>query len=211
MSAGNHLLGDDPVALAKKRAEAALTAGWEELQTAHEAWWDGFWSKSSVTIPDKKIEQHYNLVQYFGELKADVEVHRNDKITIEEIARKKPDQIVIGAAFYGRAWKGVTPEQNGLYQRNGGSYIGWSAYHQIREKFEEKNGFIRYWDEVAKAPYLFNSTDSIFVSYDDTASVKLKTKYAIDNNLGGIMFWELGNDTKEDNSLLDAIFEAAKE
>ncbi len=37
----------------------------------------------------------YNLVQYFGELKADVEVHRNDKITIEEIAEKNPTQIVI--------------------------------------------------------------------------------------------------------------------
>ncbi|MFV2061463.1 MAG: aminodeoxychorismate/anthranilate synthase component II [Gammaproteobacteria bacterium] len=37
----------------------------------------------------------YNLVQYFGELKADVEVHRNDKITIEEIAEKNPSQIVI--------------------------------------------------------------------------------------------------------------------
>ncbi len=37
----------------------------------------------------------YNLVQYFGELKADVEVHRNDKITIEEIAAKNPAQIVI--------------------------------------------------------------------------------------------------------------------
>ncbi len=37
----------------------------------------------------------YNLVQYFAELKADVEVYRNDKITIEEIAAKKPTQIVI--------------------------------------------------------------------------------------------------------------------
>jgi anthranilate synthase component 2 len=37
----------------------------------------------------------YNLVQYFGELKANVEVHRNDKITIEEIAAKNPSQIVI--------------------------------------------------------------------------------------------------------------------
>jgi chitinase len=121
----------------------------------------------------------------------------------------KRDQMVIGAAFYGRAWKGVLPNQNGLYQPNGGSYIGWSAYHQIRKQFENKNGFTRHWDEVAKAPYLFNPTDSIFVSYDDTASVKLKTRYAIDEKLGGIMFWELGNDTKDENSLVDAIYDAA--
>ncbi|MFV1984333.1 MAG: aminodeoxychorismate/anthranilate synthase component II [Thiohalomonadales bacterium] len=37
----------------------------------------------------------YNLVQYFGELKADVEVFRNDKISIEEITAKNPAQIVI--------------------------------------------------------------------------------------------------------------------
>jgi len=37
----------------------------------------------------------YNLVQYFGELGADVQVHRNDKITIAEIAALNPDKIVI--------------------------------------------------------------------------------------------------------------------
>ena len=37
----------------------------------------------------------YNLVQYFGELGADVQVHRNDKITIAEIEALNPDKIVI--------------------------------------------------------------------------------------------------------------------
>jgi len=37
----------------------------------------------------------------------------------------------------------------------------------------------------------------------------LKTRYAINSRLGGIMFWELGNDTLDDNSLLDAIYEEA--
>lgn len=37
----------------------------------------------------------YNLVQYFGELGADVHVHRNDKITIEEIEALNPEKIVI--------------------------------------------------------------------------------------------------------------------
>lgn len=37
----------------------------------------------------------YNLVQYFGELGADVKVYRNDKITIEQIERLKPESIVI--------------------------------------------------------------------------------------------------------------------
>ena len=37
----------------------------------------------------------YNLVQYFGELGVDVEVHRNDKITVEEIEALDPERIVI--------------------------------------------------------------------------------------------------------------------
>ena len=37
----------------------------------------------------------YNLVQYFGELQADVQVYRNDKITIAEIEKLKPNQLVI--------------------------------------------------------------------------------------------------------------------
>ncbi|MEM8966086.1 MAG: glycoside hydrolase family 18 protein [Bacteroidota bacterium] len=121
-----------------------------------------------------------------------------------------PSQIVIGGAFYGRAWKGVPPDKNGLYQPNQGTHIGWAAYHIIRDEYENKNGYTRYWDEVAEAPYLYNPTDSIFFSYDDTASVKLKTQYAIEEDLGGIMFWELGNDTKEENSLVDAIYEATQ-
>ena len=37
----------------------------------------------------------YNLVQYLGELGADVKVHRNDRITLEEIERLGPEKIVI--------------------------------------------------------------------------------------------------------------------
>ncbi len=37
----------------------------------------------------------YNLVQYFGELGAQVEVHRNDQITLEQIEALKPARIVI--------------------------------------------------------------------------------------------------------------------
>ncbi|NMF97901.1 aminodeoxychorismate/anthranilate synthase component II [Aromatoleum toluolicum] len=37
----------------------------------------------------------YNLVQYFGELGAQVKVYRNDEITLEQIALMKPEQLVI--------------------------------------------------------------------------------------------------------------------
>ena len=37
----------------------------------------------------------YNLVQYFEELDAKVQVHRNDKITLEEIKKLNPEKIII--------------------------------------------------------------------------------------------------------------------
>jgi len=116
-----------------------------------------------------------------------------------------PGQIVIGAAFYGRAWKEVPPANHGLYQK-AATWIPWCEYGKIRTDFEHEASFTRYWDPAAKAPYLYNSTDSLFISYDDPESVALKTKYAKERGLGGIMFWELSNDTEEDNSLLDAIY-----
>ncbi len=37
----------------------------------------------------------YNLVQYLGELGCEMEVHRNDQITLDEIERKKPSGLLI--------------------------------------------------------------------------------------------------------------------
>src|SRR6185295_2414042 len=37
----------------------------------------------------------YNLVQYFGELKADMKIFRNDAVTLDQIKKMKPDRIVI--------------------------------------------------------------------------------------------------------------------
>jgi len=117
----------------------------------------------------------------------------------------KPAQIVIGGAFFGKAWKGVPPANNGLYQLNRGPWRGAGRYSAIREKYEDKNGFVRHWDSIAKAPFLYNAKDSIFISYEDTVSIRLKTKYAASTGLGGIMFWSLGGDTDKDG-LVDAIY-----
>jgi chitinase len=83
------------------------------------------------------------------------------------------------------------------------------ADHQIRKQYETDSNFQRFWDEDAQAPYIYNAKEGLFMSYDDTVSVGLKTKYAMEKGLGGIMFWELGNDTKEEGSLLDAIYQAS--
>ena len=49
----------------------------------------------------------YNLVQYLGELGADVVVHRNDKITLKDIEELNPEKIVISPGP-------CTPEKAGI-------------------------------------------------------------------------------------------------
>jgi len=68
-----------------------------------------------------------------------------------------------------------------------------------------KNGFIRYWDPAASAPYLYNAEQQIFVSYDDPESLALKCKYLLAHHLRGVMFWDYESDSS--GTLLNAVNE----
>jgi len=48
-----------------------------------------------ILIIDNYDSFTYNLVQYFGELKARLKICRNDEITLNEIERLRPEKIVI--------------------------------------------------------------------------------------------------------------------
>ncbi len=102
------------------------------------------------------------------------------------------DKIVIGAAFYARRWDGVPDVNHGLFQRaeTVGQY--GPGYTGLCDEYINKNGFVRYWDDDAKAPYLFNG--STFISYDDPESIRLKCAYLKKEGLLGIMYWEHGCD-----------------
>jgi anthranilate synthase component 2 len=51
--------------------------------------------KIKLLMVDNYDSFTYNIVQYFGELGADIEVFRNDEIDLEGIAGRKPDRLVI--------------------------------------------------------------------------------------------------------------------
>jgi len=113
-----------------------------------------------------------------------------------------PGKIVLGVAFYGRGFAGVTPINNGVnqpYER----FEGEHSYAELAGKFVGQQGFIRYWDARAQAPYLWNSATRTFITYDDPQSIEIKTRYVLEHRLGGIMFWELSQD--RDTELLDVI------
>jgi len=52
-------------------------------------------SQCKVVMIDNYDSFTYNLVQYFGELGADVNVVRNDEVTIDDIEALAPDKLVI--------------------------------------------------------------------------------------------------------------------
>jgi len=104
-------------------------------------------------------------------------------------------KIVMGVAFYARSWTTNTPDNRGFNQRAVQAQWG-GGYSKLKETTVDKNGFKRYWDENAKAPYLFNEEKKIFISYDDEMSIAEKCHYVTAHNLGGVMFWEYTEDPK---------------
>jgi len=52
----------------------------------------------------------------------------------------------------------------------------------------------RHYDSVAQSPWLWNAQDKVFISTEDEQSMAAKVQYVIDQEVGGIMFWELAGD-----------------
>jgi len=57
--------GPDPLAVGRKRVADALADGYDALLAPHRTWWERFWSRSGVRVPDAAVQRHYDLVQYF--------------------------------------------------------------------------------------------------------------------------------------------------
>lgn len=93
----------------------------------------------------------YNLAQYLGQLGCEVEVRRNDKISLDEIARRRPERIVISPGPCTPAEAGISVE---LIQRFAGKMpiLGVCLGHQaIGAAFGGK---------IIRAPKLFHGKTS---------------------------------------------------
>jgi anthranilate synthase component II len=66
--------------------------------------------RARILMVDNYDSFTYNIVQYFGELGADVEVFRNDEITVEGIAARVPDRLVISPGPCSPAEAGISVE-----------------------------------------------------------------------------------------------------
>ena len=117
-----------------------------------------------------------------------------------------PKKLNIGVPFYGRIWRGVEPINNGLYREAATTGAG-IPYDRVLEALAD-TGFVRLYDSSAAAPFLWNSRDSVFISYDDQVSIAVKTEYVKSKGLGGVMFWEYTEDV--DGMLLNAVVDGLK-
>jgi chitinase len=115
------------------------------------------------------------------------------------------EKLIVGVSFYGRGWGGVKDVNHGLGQPHDGKAPVPSGEFSYRNLAKNHIGkATRYWHDQAKVPWLYDSQSQIMVSYDDPQSLKLKAEFVRDNNLGGVMFWELSQDD-DDSSLLNAL------
>ncbi|HKV97141.1 MAG TPA: glycoside hydrolase family 18 protein [Gammaproteobacteria bacterium] len=113
------------------------------------------------------------------------------------------DKIMLGVAFYGRGFTGVSPESAGLYSKYQGGFPE-TPWKTVQSQFLTDPDWVRYWSASAQAPWLYNVKQHIFFTYDDPQSLAIKAGFARRAHLRGIMIWVLGQDDAQ-NSLLNAL------
>ena len=154
-------------------------------------------SYDMVNGGSSKTGHHSSLYSTSGqELSTDKALEYLDSLGVPR------EKIVIGAAFYARVWENVENPSTGLYQK--ADFKESVLFKDMEDYTSGYPGFKHLWDSVASAPYSVNKEKGLFATYDDSLSIALKTEYALNNNLGGIMFWQLSGD-KSGEGLLDAI------
>jgi chitinase len=110
-------------------------------------------------------------------------------------------KIVLGVPFYGRSWGEVQSTNNGLFQPGKAAKGVHFSYPDLPNLLA--TGFVRYWDETASVPFLYNPQSQVFITYEDPQSLARKCRYVRERHLGGVMFWEYSNDST--GILLDAV------
>ena len=133
-------------------------------------------------------------------MNTDLVVEGSTEENIELFIQKgvPPEKLIIGAAFYSRQWEEVENKNNGLHSYAGTPSDYGPGYTQLVRNYINKNGYTRYWDEAANAPYLFNGDN--FITYEDEESLRYKCYLVKKWKIAGIMAWEYSYD--EEHTLI---------
>jgi chitinase len=112
----------------------------------------------------------------------------DNSIVYLSVERQVPKQkLLLGLPFYGKEFT-----SNGLYQPILGNVTD-ILYSDVYPRITSSS-WEYYWDDFSKVPYLLSSDHTKFITYDDTMSIGYKCRYALDNQLAGMMIWALGQD-----------------
>ena len=125
----------NPLQKARENCERALRAGFAKSVNEHRKWWDSFWSRSSVSVPNSIIERQWYLEMYkFG-------------------AATRPDTPPITLQGPWTADNGKIPPWKGDYHHDLNTELSyWPAYSG--NQLEGALGFVNWlWDtrEAARA------------------------------------------------------------
>jgi anthranilate synthase/aminodeoxychorismate synthase-like glutamine amidotransferase len=83
-----------------------------------------------VLIVDNYDSFTYNLVQYVGELGAELEVIRNDVATVEDLLERRPDRVVVSPGPCTPAEAGVSTDAIRAFAEAGTPVLGVCLGHQ---------------------------------------------------------------------------------
>ena len=83
-----------------------------------------------VLVIDNYDSFTYNLVQYLGELGAEVEVVRNDKAEVGELLERGPDRLVVSPGPCTPAEAGISTEAVAAFAKAGTPVLGVCLGHQ---------------------------------------------------------------------------------
>lgn len=121
------------------------------------------------------------------------------------------EKIVIGIAFYGKWTQPSSSANGGLGTDSKNGKYTTLTYNTIKAVYLSKVGSTvkEYWDSVCCAPYLYDSANNYFITYENEKSIKEKAKYVRNNKLAGVMIWELGEDSY-DGDLMRAVVDAVR-
>ncbi|MDB5257959.1 MAG: glycoside hydrolase family 18 protein [Chitinophagaceae bacterium] len=122
-----------------------------------------------------------------------------DKTVREYVNHNIPSRkLVMGIAFYGKGWNNAYEDYNGLYQWAESKVTDDLSYKSIATHYVDQPDYQKLWDKQAKARYLYNNKNGVFISYDDKKTIRKKTLYIRRHRLGGAVF----GDYRQDNGTL---------
>ncbi|KAB0794995.1 hypothetical protein PPYR_11834 [Photinus pyralis] len=111
-----------------------------------------------------------------------------------------PSKLILGVPFYGQSFSLADATRNGLNEKSygpgeAGDYTragGFLAFYEVCERVKRRSWTVTRDPLGRIGPYAFSGNQ--WVSYDDIAEIRRKSRFIKDHNLGGGMLWALDLD-----------------